>query len=1192
MKNSILFTVFILTTMIVSSQDYCQYNTQKGYNFGANYNDEPFAMMQQPDGRFLIFGTGYTNITNSFHIIGLRLFANGNLDPSFGNQGKVDQIFDQRNSAICAALQEDGKILVGGYQAPSNGGSSFRPYVARFNSDGTVDSEFGTSGSMLIPFGGNNAGEVSAIKSYSDGTFQVVSTHPGVGFTTTKLLANGELDTTYNGVGFSSSSVVNFSYSYGTPSSLISDDGTSYMISNVINGGVLNICVAKMNPDGTVDTNFGNNGHMIVSEIQSASNVPIRSALAFDGNILVSSVSSDNLPYVIKVNADEGELVDSFGQNGVLVAPIAAIGKRNNHFVKDEVNQEWVLLFGDNGQDVGTMRIDDDGNTFNDCGALFNIPSINSGGSQSFNCGLFDQEGVLRISGWAPVFDETSSETTQNWNFSWPYYEPPAPNPLIISVSPDQISINEPVELSIVGFGFSDAEQVKLISPTDTLEHYSFEIINNGEIEVVFNPEIIALGLKDLVVYLPGDTLTLPLSIEIVDEEIIDGDVNVYSRTRILVGGQTLFNASYTNRGNKSVLAAPLVVINENPYSVDFSNQPIYDLEGDEMMNEFVGYLIDQGIDATILNSTEFEDEGTQHHAFLTTLLSPQVSKNMGGMSAITESGFAEQHIYLHPNPIVESGGLLEPYLPEPGYCTQQMVESALITAIPEVDLTAFESCFYSSYTQLQTDLANIARGINDERLIPLKGAMMKLMYDLMSCIDNTYLVNESEFELFNAEMALLFATDVVLDEEFPCDSYAQASTYYHRLFETSGHVSHTSSADRSDPWGIGIDFNFCYGCKTMNDIEGASSLDPNEKIGPSQEFGGMFINDPNIQYAIHFENVDTAAVAAKTVLIIDSLDLSVIDISTFKFTNASWGENVVSLDEASGLTEVDLRPEMPNILKITTELDPLTGVATWLFQTLDTLSLMPTENIDLGFLPPNVTAPEGMGFVGFEVQLLEDIESGSTINNDAQIYFDFNDPITTNTWTNIFDNQLPISQVLDITDYTPGESTAIINWETENDDPNILYYNIYYNTEEGDAWIPWQIQTTENSAIFEGELDMTYYFMSVAVDSAFNVEEIADSYDVLLYMNPTGLNELDRMDGFDIFPNPASESVIINISNQQVDKIIISDMTGRVVLSQTTDKNIGQHTIYLNNMAYGIYNVSVRDIKNRIIGHKKLIKN
>lgn len=92
------------------------------------------SIARQPDGKWIIGGT-FSNIGGvSRHGIA-RLHENGNLDSSFLNN--LPGVSGQVHSV---ALQEDGKILIGGSFLSVNGHS--RQHIARLNTDGTLDSTF------------------------------------------------------------------------------------------------------------------------------------------------------------------------------------------------------------------------------------------------------------------------------------------------------------------------------------------------------------------------------------------------------------------------------------------------------------------------------------------------------------------------------------------------------------------------------------------------------------------------------------------------------------------------------------------------------------------------------------------------------------------------------------------------------------------------------------------------------------------------------------------------------------------------------------------------------------------------------------------------------------------------------------------------------------------------------------------
>ena len=71
----------------------------------------------------------------------------GDLDPTFGNNGKVVTVLGQRSiTALATALQADGKILAVGYSQVPSLFWQFNFVLARYNVDGSLDRGFGDAG--------------------------------------------------------------------------------------------------------------------------------------------------------------------------------------------------------------------------------------------------------------------------------------------------------------------------------------------------------------------------------------------------------------------------------------------------------------------------------------------------------------------------------------------------------------------------------------------------------------------------------------------------------------------------------------------------------------------------------------------------------------------------------------------------------------------------------------------------------------------------------------------------------------------------------------------------------------------------------------------------------------------------------------------------------------------------------------
>ena len=117
------------------------------------FEDDAFSVLIQPDGKIVAVGSANDPAT-FYDFAAARYLSNGTLDTTFGVAGKVhtdfgDQNFDRARSA---ALQSDGRIVAAGFAISQNGGvQNFA--VARYDSSGVLDTNFGTDGMTQIDFG-------------------------------------------------------------------------------------------------------------------------------------------------------------------------------------------------------------------------------------------------------------------------------------------------------------------------------------------------------------------------------------------------------------------------------------------------------------------------------------------------------------------------------------------------------------------------------------------------------------------------------------------------------------------------------------------------------------------------------------------------------------------------------------------------------------------------------------------------------------------------------------------------------------------------------------------------------------------------------------------------------------------------------------------------------------------------------
>ncbi len=276
-------------------------------NFGsqvASY-DAATAVLSLADGKLLVAGQSNGAMALA------RYNVDGALDTSFGTGGKVLTVFAGANDmANCVVVQSDGKILAAGSTSDSGGGSAFA--LARYNTNGTLDTTFGTGGLVTTLFAGAASAEITSVVLQSGGQIVAVgaaSPQPNQpqDFALARYNANGTLDTTFGTGGQVLTDINNGS-----------DDAASDVI---LQGGKLlvvgasdsDFALARYNADGTLDTTFGTGGKTI-TDIGSGSFDAASAAVLQGGKILVAG-SSNNDFALVRYSAD-GKLDTTFGTSG------------------------------------------------------------------------------------------------------------------------------------------------------------------------------------------------------------------------------------------------------------------------------------------------------------------------------------------------------------------------------------------------------------------------------------------------------------------------------------------------------------------------------------------------------------------------------------------------------------------------------------------------------------------------------------------------------------------------------------------------------------------------------------------------------------------------------------------------------------------------------------------------------------
>jgi uncharacterized delta-60 repeat protein len=131
--------------------------------FISSYAFTKVGMAVQPNDDIIVVNAVFT-LTGENNITLFRYTPDGALDPTFGNGGMV---VTSGLGASALLLQPNGQIVVAG-GGPAARGGTLPTTLVRYNSDGTLDTSFGTGGIAQAPTG---SPEPSALALLSNGDY-------------------------------------------------------------------------------------------------------------------------------------------------------------------------------------------------------------------------------------------------------------------------------------------------------------------------------------------------------------------------------------------------------------------------------------------------------------------------------------------------------------------------------------------------------------------------------------------------------------------------------------------------------------------------------------------------------------------------------------------------------------------------------------------------------------------------------------------------------------------------------------------------------------------------------------------------------------------------------------------------------------------------------------------------------------
>jgi uncharacterized delta-60 repeat protein len=286
--------------------------------FGSNglattpVNGGAYSVAIQPaDGKIVVGGWYTEGPSPNTALLLLRYNANGSLDTTFGNNGEVitypvtgpDQI-------VSVVVQPDGKIVAGGsaaydtYYGTTQTRTEFT--LVRYNSNGSLDTTFGTGGIVhtLWPGAGDGSGAINALALQGNGQIVAVgvacpSNPGGNAWGLARYNSDGSLDTTFGGGGLVSlDTPVSYDFHNGQAQAVaVQPNGELAVLGSALDANFNHtFALATVTATGSLDTVFGASGFVLGTSNSATASMGIRSVLVqpADGKIVVTGALPDS----------------------------------------------------------------------------------------------------------------------------------------------------------------------------------------------------------------------------------------------------------------------------------------------------------------------------------------------------------------------------------------------------------------------------------------------------------------------------------------------------------------------------------------------------------------------------------------------------------------------------------------------------------------------------------------------------------------------------------------------------------------------------------------------------------------------------------------------------------------------------------------------------------------------------------
>lgn len=341
--------------------------------------DEFRSIIQQTDGKLVAVGTSNNDIALA------RFNLDGTLDTSFSSDGKLTLAFVNTSSSGIKTSRADAGYDV--YQQANGklvvaGGSEGLLALARYNADGTLDTSFSDDGTLVDTSYYIGQSIIQQI----DGRLAVINTNGTIvrynvdgtkynyfgtysygkdiiqqpdgklvaagEYYISRHLADGKYDPSFSGDGLV---VISFGYDGFTTKSLIRQTDGKLVVAGYSGS---DFALARVNPDGTLDASFGNEGKVTTDIAASSLDYAFSVIQQTDGKLVVAGYSGSDFA-LVRYNVD-GSLDTSFDGDGKVTTNVVSFTDEFGYSLIQQTDGKLVVAGASDGN-FALIRYNPDG---------------------------------------------------------------------------------------------------------------------------------------------------------------------------------------------------------------------------------------------------------------------------------------------------------------------------------------------------------------------------------------------------------------------------------------------------------------------------------------------------------------------------------------------------------------------------------------------------------------------------------------------------------------------------------------------------------------------------------------------------------------------------------------------------------------------------------------------------------------